>query len=110
MTLLLEIIIRRGISSVMGDRYVKPDENKKILHIDSNNLFCHSRYQPLPYDENNFVKDVKLEVILNTPDDSDIGYSIDVELENPENLKEKMKFFHFVLKKRIFLITLHVYD
>ena len=26
----LEINIRGGISSVMGDRYINPDENKKI--------------------------------------------------------------------------------
>ena len=38
MILLLENNIRGGISSVMGDRYVKSDENKKILYIDANNL------------------------------------------------------------------------
>ena len=36
--LLLENIIRGGISSVMGDRYVKSDENKKILYMDATNL------------------------------------------------------------------------
>ena len=36
--LLLENNIRRGISSVMGDRYVKSDENKKILYMDATNL------------------------------------------------------------------------
>ena len=33
MILLLENNIRGGISSVMGDRYIKSDENKKILYI-----------------------------------------------------------------------------
>ena len=34
--LLLENIVRGGISSVMGDRYVKSDdENEKIFHIDA---------------------------------------------------------------------------
>ena len=42
MILLLENIIRGGIGSVMGDRYVKSDENKKILYIDANNLYGHS--------------------------------------------------------------------
>ena len=37
MILLLENDIRAGISSVMGDRYVISDENKKILFIDANN-------------------------------------------------------------------------
>ena len=32
MILLLENNIRGGISSVMGDRYVKPDEKKDIVY------------------------------------------------------------------------------
>ena len=35
--LLIENSIRGGISSVMGDRYVKSDENKKILYMDATN-------------------------------------------------------------------------
>ena len=35
----------------MGDRYVKSDENEKILYIDANNLYGHSMSQPLPVDE-----------------------------------------------------------
>ena len=46
----LENNIRGGISSVMGDRYVKSDENKKILYIDAKNLYGHSMSKPLPYD------------------------------------------------------------
>ena len=49
--LLLENNIRGGISSVMGDRYVKSDENKKIIYIEATNLYGHSMCQPLPYDE-----------------------------------------------------------
>ena len=46
--LTLENNIRGGISSVMGDRYVKSDENKKILYMDATNLYGHSMSQPLP--------------------------------------------------------------
>ena len=49
--LTLENNIRGGISSVMGDRYVKSDENKKITYMDATNLYGHSMIQPLPYDE-----------------------------------------------------------
>ena len=42
MILLIESNIRGGISSVMGDRYVRSDENKKILYVDANNLYGHS--------------------------------------------------------------------
>ena len=73
MILLLENNIRGGISSVMGDRYVKSDDIKKILYIDANNLYGHSMSQPLPFVEIKIDQNVKLEDILNTPDDSDIG-------------------------------------
>ena len=95
MILLLENIIRGGISSVMGNRYVQSYENKKILFIDANNLYGHSMSKPLPYDEIKFNRDVKLKDILNTPDDSDIGYFIEVDLTYPDNIKEKAKNFPF---------------
>ena len=93
MILLLENNIRGGMSSVMGDRYVKLDENKKILYIDATNLYGHSMSETLPYDENKPDNNVELEYILNTPDDSDIGYFVEVELKYPDNIKEKSKHF-----------------
>ena len=47
----LENNIGGGISSVMGDRYVKSDENKKIKYMDATNLYGHSMSQILPHDE-----------------------------------------------------------
>ena len=58
----------------MGDRCVITSGNLKILYADANNLYGHSMSEPLPYDEIKFDKNVKLEDILNTLDDSDIGY------------------------------------
>ena len=49
----------------------------------------------LPYGEITFDKNVKIEDILNTPDDSDIGYLNEVDLTYPDNLKEKTKNFPF---------------
>ena len=95
MILLLENNIRGGISSVMGDRYIKSDDNKKILYIDANNLYGHSMSEPLPYDEIKFDNEVKLEKILNTPDDNDIGYLIEVDLKYPDNIKKKTKNLPF---------------
>ena len=79
----------------MGDRYVQSDENKKILYVDANNLYGHSMSQPLHFDELKFDNNVKLEDILNTPDDSDIGYFIEVSLTYPNIIKEKTKNFPF---------------
>ena len=95
MILLLENNIRGGISSIMGDRYIKSDDNIKILYIDANNLYGHSMSQYLPYDEIKFDNNISLEDILNTPDDSDIGYFIEVDLQYPDNIKEKTKNFPF---------------
>ena len=95
MILLLENNIRGCISSVMGARYVRSDENKKILYIDANNLYGHSRSEYLPYDEIKIDQNVKLEDILNTSDESDIGYFVDVDLKYPDNIKEKTKYFPF---------------
>ena len=95
MILLLENNIRGGISSVMGDRNVISDENKKILYVDASNLYGHSMSEPLPYDEIKFDNDVKLEDILNTADDSDIEYFVEVDLIYPNNIKEKTQHFPF---------------
>ena len=94
MILLLENKIRGGIISVMGNRYVKSDENKNILYIDANNLYGHSMSQPLPYDETKLDNNVKLEDILITADDSDIGYIVEARLINPDK-KRKTKNFPF---------------
>ena len=102
MILLLENNIRGGVSSIMGDKYIKSDKNKKILYIDANNLYGHSMCQYLPYDEIKFDNTIKLEDILNTPDDSDIGYFIELDLKYPDNIKQKTKNFPFApINKKI---------
>ena len=95
MIFLSESNIRGGRGSVMGNRYVESDDNKKIIYIDANSLYGHSMSQPLPYDEIKFDINVKLEDKLNTPNDSDIVYYIEVDLIYPENIKKKTKHFPF---------------
>ena len=98
---LIENNIRGGISSVMGDRYVKSNEKKNILYVDATNLYGHSMSQFLPYDEiemwhGDFDKYWNwLEEILNTPDDNGIGYFLEVDLKYPHDIKEKTKNFPF---------------
>ena len=105
MILLLENNIRGGISSVMGDRYIKSDKNKKILYIDANNLYGWAMSESLPYDEIKLDNNVNLEDILNTRDDSDIGYFVEVDLKYPDNIKQKTKIFPFAPEnKKIILI------
>ena len=102
MSLLLENNNRAGISNFMEDRYVKSNENKQIFYADANNLYGHSMSQPLPYEKINFFKNVKLEDILNTPDDNGIGYFLEVDLKNPDKLKEKTKHFPFAPENKKF--------
>ena len=99
--LLIENNICGGISSVMGDRYVKLDENKKILYMDVTNLYGHSMSQTLLYDEIKFQKDICLQEVLNTPDENEIGYFLKVDLKYPDNIKEKTKNFPFCPKNKI---------
>ena len=99
--LLIENNIGGGISSVMGDRYVKSDENNKIIYADATNLYGHSMSQFLPYDEiemwhgdpNKYWR--WLDLILNTPDDNEIGYFLEVDLKYPDDIKQKTKYFPF---------------
>ena len=95
MILLLENNIRGGISSVMGDRYIKSDKNKKILFIDANNLYGWAMSESLPYDEIKLDNNVNLEDIINTRDYSDIGYFVEVDIKYPDNIKQKTKNFPF---------------
>ena len=48
---LLESNIRGIRNSVMRDRYVESDENKKIIYMEDTNLYGHSISQVLPYGE-----------------------------------------------------------
>ena len=97
----LENNIRGGISNVMGDRYVKLDENKKIIYMNSTKLYGHSMGHPLLCDEIEMWHghpDLylnKIDKISKTPDDRDIGYFIEVHLRYPDNIKEKTKKFPF---------------
>ena len=93
--LLIENNIRGGISSVTGGRYVKSDEDNKILYADANNLYGQSMSQFSPYDEIKFEKDICLEEILNIPDDNEIGYFLEVDLKYSDDINEKSKYFPF---------------
>ena len=105
--LTLENNIRGGISSIMGDRFVKLDENKKILFIDASNLYGWAMGEDQPYVEIKFDRIITLEDILTTPDDSDIGYFIEVDVKYTDNVKEKTKNFPFAPenKKTILMIS-----
>ena len=96
----------------MGDRYVKSDENDRIIYIDATKLYGHSMSQPLPYDEIEMwhghpdLHMNKLEEILNTADDTNIGYFAAVDLRYPPNIKEKTKNFLLCFENDV----IHMYE
>ena len=98
--LLLENNIRGGISSVMGSRLVFSNNYQKVIYIDANNLYGWAMSQYLPYDEIKLETDFSIDDILQTPDDNDIGYFIEVDLSYPKEIKEKSKYFPFAPVKR----------
>ena len=101
MILLLENGIRGGVSGVMGDRYVKSVKNKNIIYFDATNFYGFGMSQALPYDNIKFeTENVRLEEILNTPDDSDIGYFLEIDLEYPHNIRQKTRYFPFASENK----------
>ena len=89
-----------GISSVIADRYVKSHENKMILFIGANSFYGHSMSQQLLYDEIKIDGNVKLEDNLCTPVDSDSGCLLEIDIENPDERKDKTKNFAFYPGKK----------
>ena len=79
----------------MGDRYVQSDKNKRIFYADATILYSHSRSQMLPFNEIemwNGHPDLyrkRVEEILHTPDDSDNGCFVEVDLRGSDKIKEK---------------------
>ena len=71
--------------------------------MDATNFYGHSMGQPLLYDEIEIDKNAKLEEILKSPDDSDIGYFVKIDLRYPDYIKEKTKISHLLLKIKLFL-------
>ena len=69
--------------------------------MDATKLYGPSMIQPLPYDEIEMWHGHLdpymnwLEEFLNTPDGSDIGFFVEVDLRYPNNIKEKTKNFPF---------------
>ena len=66
--------------------------------------------QPLHSVKLNLKKNNCLNKILNTPDDNDIGYFLEVDMTYPDNMEEKTKNFRFapVNKKLILIILVNI--
>ena len=109
--LLLENTLRGGISSVKGDRHVESDVNKQNLYFIANTRYgwaivqyLHlAKSKKLPFNPSNYTKSASgtinytlvqlVEDLLQKPDDFEIGFFIECDLEFPQDIKEKSENF-----------------
>ena len=98
---------RGGISGIMGDRYIDRQsrfadnsDGKTIWYIDANNLYGYAMMQKLPNKDFEFITTTTLDVILNTPDDSDHGYYIVRDIDYTNECKEKTEQLALMPNKR----------
>ena len=61
------------------------------MYWDANNLYGGAMMEPLPFKGLQIATTVSEEDIKNTPDDNDIGYTIECDLEIPKDLHETLK-------------------
>ena len=99
--LLLEKNMRGGPSSCMGNRYVKRGE-RKLVYEDMNNLYGWSMSQYLPTGDFREIKVTRrnLKTILRTPDNNEHGFLIECDLEYPNSIHKKTKYFPFLPEKK----------
>ena len=65
------------------------------MYIDANKLYGYAMGESLPYDEIKLDKIVKLEDLLKTPNDNEIGHFVEVVLKYPGDIKEEPRNFTF---------------
>jgi hypothetical protein len=93
---------RGGLTFVGSKRYCKAnnqhimgyDPNTKstyLLYLDANNLYGWAMVQALPYKDIKFANNTKLETILNTADDAETGYMVEVDLSFPKSIHKRLK-------------------
>lgn len=89
----------RGGQSVIFNKYEEANnkymndynanmETSFISYLDANNLYGHSMSRPLPYKDFKWVEPLSLDFIMNYKEDSDIGYTLEVDLQYPKHLHD----------------------
>ena len=79
----------------MGENYDSKQESSYITYVDANSLYGWAMVQPLPYKDLKFEENCPetFRSILETPDDADVGYFVEADLEFPPEMPEKIKQF-----------------
>ena len=91
---------RGGKCGIIGDRYIGNSDGKTIWYIDANNLYGYAKMQKLPYKDFQITTTTTLDVILNTPDDSDHGYYIVCDIDFTNEYEERTEQLALMPNKR----------
>ena len=65
-----------------------------MLYLDANNEYGWAMSQPLPYKDLGFGSDTAIEEILETSDDNEKGYIVEVDISFPKSFTISLKSFH----------------
>ena len=80
----------------VNNRYVENSDINKpenyLMYWDANNSYGWAMSQLLPYKDLEF-SDISLEDVLNTPDDNEEGYILEIDLHVPYEIHDKLKEF-----------------
>jgi hypothetical protein len=104
---ILDIIERHkrgGLCFVGSKRHVKANNHyledfdatkpeNYLMYWDANNLYGWAMSQYLPYKNISLNSNINIDNILELPDNSEIGYIIECDLEYPEEIHDKLKEF-----------------
>ncbi len=93
---------RGGLTFVGSKRYVKANnkhvagydpktKSTYLLNLDASNLYGWAMVQALPYKDIKFANETTLETILNTADDAETGYMVEIDLRFKNEIHERLK-------------------
>ena len=93
---------RGGLTFVGSKRYINANNKDIVGHdpkakstyllcLDANNLYGWSTVQALPYTYIKLNTEITIEEILNTTDDAETGYTVEVDLSFPKEIHERLK-------------------
>jgi len=112
---MLEMIknsMRGGISiithrySKANNKYMKNynpnEENKYDIYLDANNLYGWAMSQYMPVGSYKWDNEMTLEKILETPDENDKGYILEVDIEIPNELHDYFNDYPLAVENTIF--------
>jgi hypothetical protein len=80
---------------IANNKYMPNYDNSKesnyLEYVDANNLYGWGMSEHLPYDDLKIDNNIKIETVLETPDDNEVGYILEVDIVFPPEIHEKLK-------------------